>query len=508
MGTGAIRNRSSAALRIGSLAAIAMGATLGLARPAEATTTRVYTLGAMNRFILDDTNRWLYPHIITKYGNLFYVELFGSSPSRSTSAPTSNRQSASTYTLDIADTVPVQQTAGGGAIIGLTDDIFLSLHLSDYEDPTVPQMLAWLASTSGNDPRGFPWIPDVAPESPQSANRKLDMFLAYNLQDMVQLGLQLSYGSSSYSRNPNDNDPDVVADLQGNVESRKSDSVGTSAFSFLLSGGLAIGDAATIDAGLGMTFHSLKYRPNERGDLIDGGGGIEFQADVRAMIGVTEWWEVVPALSLRTRNLKAADLANYGNGLTYNNAETGREDYFITDAALSQLIFDMGVAGHFKPTDGIHFWGAVGFEILNVTQKFEHLIAETPDNGNVRTDQNLEYYRDAYAYSAVPYFRLAVEARVFSWLDFRGGVVKYMLSEKVTEDRADDNNSDFNRLNDISRDTPYFDYFIGFAAHYEGFFLDMQLDPLWFNRGPEFLSGASGSGGGNMFVNASLGYRF
>ncbi|CAN0572130.1 unnamed protein product, partial [Laminaria digitata] len=96
---------------------------VGAPQKAEATTTRIYTLGSMNRFILDDTNRWLYPHTITKYGNLFYLELFGSAPSQGSSAPTSNRQAST--------------TAGGGMILGLTDDLFMSMHLSDYEDPTV-----------------------------------------------------------------------------------------------------------------------------------------------------------------------------------------------------------------------------------------------------------------------------------------------------------------------------------------------------------------------------------
>lgn len=496
------------ALKIGALVALSAGVLVGTADRAEATTTRIYTLGAMNRFILDDTNRWLYPHIITKYGNLFYVELFGAAPSQNTSAPGSNRQGVPVRAIDLADTVPVQQTAGGGMILGITDDLFMSLHLSDYEDPAVPRMLDWLASTSGNDPRGFPWLPD-APDAPESANRKFDLFFAYNLQDLAQFGLQLSYGSSSYSRTPNDNDPDIPTNIpQDSTERRLSDSIGTSAFAFLLSGGINIGDVATVDAGFGMTFHSLTYRPNDRGNLIDGGGGLEIQADVRSMIGITDWWEVVPAMSIRYQGLKAADLANYSNGLTYDNTETGREDYFITDAELSNFVFDLGVAGHFKPTDAIHFWGGFGFEVINSTQKFEHLIAESPDNGNVRTDQNLEFFRDSRTTSGVPYFRLALEARIFSWLDFRGGVVKYLRSTKDTEDQVDDNDSDFNRLNDVTRDYPFFDYFIGFAAHYEGFFLDLQIDPLWFNRGPEFLSGSSGSGGGNMFVNSSLGYRF
>jgi hypothetical protein len=51
----------------------------------------VYTLGVMNRFIIDDANKWLYPHMIANFGNLFYLELFGSGPSRSTAAPGSQR---------------------------------------------------------------------------------------------------------------------------------------------------------------------------------------------------------------------------------------------------------------------------------------------------------------------------------------------------------------------------------------------------------------------------------
>ena len=58
--------------------------------------------------------------------------------------------------------------------------------------------------------------------------------------------------------------------------------------------------------------------------------------------------------------------------------------------------------------------------------------------------------------------------------------------------------------NDFTADYPFFDYFIGAAIHYEGFFLDMQLDPEYFRRGPYFASGA----GGNMFLNGSLGYKF
>src|SRR5262249_42777773 len=72
---------------------VAICALLGIALPsvAAATTTRVYTLGVMNRFIVDDANKWLYPQAILRYGNMFYLELFGSNPSRTTAAPGSER---------------------------------------------------------------------------------------------------------------------------------------------------------------------------------------------------------------------------------------------------------------------------------------------------------------------------------------------------------------------------------------------------------------------------------
>jgi hypothetical protein len=47
---------------------------------------------------------------------------------------------------------------------------------------------------------------------------------------------------------------------------------------------------------------------------------------------------------------------------------------------------------------------------------------------------------------------------------------------------------------------------VGAAIHYEGFFIDFQIDPTWFSRGPNLLSGTGA--GSPMFINASLGYRF
>lgn len=488
-----------------ALAALVAGGVLAAPSLATATTTRVYTLGGMNRFIVDDTNRWLYPHTITKYGNLFYVELFGAEPSQNFSAPGSLRQGAvpaapipgSFHNLDLADVSPVQQTAGGGAILALTSDLFLGMHLSDYQNATVPTFLGLLAGSSQGDPRAFPWL-STPPGAPSEANRKFDLFLAYNLQDVAQLGLKLTYGSSKYNRIPNDNDPDV--DSPPGVEKRRVDDIGTQEFGFLLGGGLELGDAAALDIGFGMNFHSLTYAPNDRRNLLEGGGGLEVQGDVRAMIGISESWELIPAVSFRYMGMSAADLANYGTGLTYTGGDFRQESFFITDVTWSRMLFDAGLGGHFRASDAVHFWGAVGFQFMRNVAQYENKIGD----GGTSRDQNLEFARDTLTTDALPYMRLAIEARIFSWLDFRGGVVKYLRADTLIERKDDDDNPDNNRFNEVTRDHPFFDYFVGFAVHHEGFFADVQIDPNWFMRGPNFLSGA----GANMFVNASLGYRF
>jgi hypothetical protein len=494
------------------LFAITACALTGIALPnnAEATTTRIYTLGVMNRFIVDDANKWLYPQAILKYGNLFYIDLFGSDPSRAATAPGSERSAnvmqqgpgmlagTDLQIYDLADGVPVMQSAGGGAIVKIGDDLALSMHLSDYENQTIPMLLAVLAGSSQGSPNAFPWLP-TPPPAPGSANRKFDFFAAYNVQDIARFGLALSYGSSKYTRNPNQNDPMIAVDMNGNVEARKIDEIGTSELGFLAGASLDIGEVATIDSGFGMKFHGLTYSPNQR-NLIGGGGGTEIQGDVRALIGLTDWWELVPAISIRYLNVSAQDLGNFTNGIRYDAVGM---DYFITDVAIHRLVFDLGAAGHFRPTDFIDFWAATGLMFGYWSAQFENTINDDPNNGAVR-DQALDFSRDTLSYSWVPYFRFAIEARVFSWLDFRGGVVKYLYSTTVKQDQLDKDMAESNRLNDITRSAAFFDYFVGAALHYEGFFLDLQIDPSWFGRGPNFLSGASAP----MFINASLGYRF
>ncbi len=495
----------------------AMGLTLAMtaavATPAHATGTRAWNLGVMNRFILDDANRWLFPHAITKYGNLFYIELYGLEDSQGATAPTSMRgaRDSTGRMLSAADLVPVQGTAGGGAILALTDDLFISFHLSDYENATVVDFLDQMVG-AGNivsgDPNTFNWLNSGRmPNAITDANRKLDMFVAYNVADMLSLGALFTLGSSSYAYTPNASDPDV---LMGDDQLRRAnDDLGASEFRFLLSAGMELTDALAVDVGFGMGFHGITYRPNQRADLLDGGGGLEIQFDIRSMIGITEWWELVPAISLRTGSLSAADLGAFDTGLSFNRGdnENGgtRQTANITDISASRFLLDIGVAGHFKPNDIVQFWGALGFQMQRRSFQYDHFNQDNPGTFDRTTPGNtLEYLRDSQAFTALPYMRMALEARVLSWLDVRAGVVKYLRGDTTRHEQEDLQDTNQNQDNDFYDDQPFFDYFVGAAVHYEGFFLDLQLDPLWFKRGPDFLSGS----GGNMFINGSLGYRY
>lgn len=62
-----------------TLMAVRAASTSGAARKlgSPETDTRAFRGAVVNRFLVDPQNRWLYPHPITKYGELFYLELFG-----------------------------------------------------------------------------------------------------------------------------------------------------------------------------------------------------------------------------------------------------------------------------------------------------------------------------------------------------------------------------------------------------------------------------------------------
>lgn len=500
------------------LTALVLATSLLAARPAEATNTRVFTLGTMNRFIIDDANRWLYPHVITRYGHLFYVELFGTAPSAGTTAPDSQRSTNDAPglydefgsggvpggALTAADFMPVQSRAGAGAIIGITEDLFVSFHLSDYENPLVRGFLEGpVATVSAGDPNAFPWLAGQAAIRPVSdANRKLDLFAAYKLLDLLDLGLLFSYGSSSFHYRADASDPNVpVGAAEQDQAVRGADDIGSSELRFLLSAGSEISTAFAVDAAFGLALHTLTYRPNGFTNRLEGGNGLELQADARATIGLTKWWELVPAISLRSVGFSGADLANYTSGLIYNdNGVPGRELANITDVKSSAFLLDAGLAAHMRPFDFVDFWGAVGFQTMAMGFQYAHI---EPEGGGVVRDDPLESFERSRSVTSL-YLRAGLEARLFSWLDFRGGVVKYLRGDSVAREQTDAQDATNDRDNGDSRDQPFFDYFLGFAAHYEGFFLDLQLDPFFFQRGPQFLSGS----GGNMFVNASLGYRY
>jgi hypothetical protein len=473
---------------------------------ADATGTRVWTLGGMNRFIEDDANRSLYPHTISKYSDLFDLEMFGLGDSVGANAPGYNRTGVNSGPHYANDFSGLQSTAGGGAILRLMDGAFLSLHLSDYENDAVKSFLEdAFAPLAGGDPSAFPWIGANPPQGLRAANRKLDLMLAYAaIPDFLTIGLGLSFGSSGYLYNPNDNDPPVFEGSDDEA-ARATDNIGTSETRILASAGLELSEAMTIELGFGFANHGLTYLPNNNNQLINGGSGTELQFDARAMLGLTDMWELVPALSFRSLSFSATDYSNLGSGLSYNNVSPDRDQTNESSVSGRTNSFDVGVAGHFKPAKHVDFWIATGLQFGSNEYSVIHLVPEDPNaSPPIIRDAPLEEAILTQGTSVLPYFKTGIEAKVFSWLDLRAGVVKYVLTNKTTVFQVDDQTNDNARNNDTTIDDPFFDYFLGLAAHYEGFFLDMQLDPEWIRRGPNFLSGADG----NMFINGSLGYNF
>jgi hypothetical protein len=110
----------------------------------------------------------------------------------------------------------------------------------------------------------------------------------------------------------------------------------------------------------------------------------------------------------------------------------------------------------------------------------------------------------------LPYVRLAIEAGLTEWLTFRGGAQKFVWdrTQKTLVDDRRDNANDRRTTRQLdpvpTTGTPTFQSFAGVGIYWHGLAFDLMLDPMFFFRGPSFISGSAGA----LFQRVSLAYQF
>jgi hypothetical protein len=137
------------------------------------------------------------------------------------------------------------------------------------------------------------------------------------------------------------------------------------------------------------------------------------------------------------------------------------DDYKMTWAGND---INLGVGVNLYPDDDILLLFDLGFEMWNET-------TEETDNADITE-----------GYFTLPYYRVGLEGYVFKWWTVRLGAGKFW--EKMNMEVADYQNEVYGYATTNT--------YIGSGFHFGNLTFDVWMDPGFFNRGPNFVSGYDG----------------
>lgn len=127
--------------------------------------------------------------------------------------------------------------------------------------------------------------------------------------------------------------------------------------------------------------------------------------------------------------------------------------------------FDLGWGMNYDAGQDIMMVTDIGFNFQSENDKYE------PETGS--STENKE------GWFVLPYFRLGVDAKIFKWMDFRGGVVSEW--ESYTDEPEVGDKETFNEV--------FTSTYLGAGFHWGNFMIDVEVHPEFLENGPYFLSG-------------------
>lgn len=169
----------------------------------------------------------------------------------------------------------------------------------------------------------------------------------------------------------------------------------------------------------------------------------------------------------------------------FMNSKQGMETYIGDSLAMtvnkSTMTIDLGI--------GMNYDG--GADVLVVTDfgiTFANTTYETTPGGGTMTEA-----KDGT--TTLPYFKVGIDAKVFEWMDFRGGVTNDWEGNKVEA-------SDVEETTMSSAETVTY---LGAGFHWGDFEIDAMINQSFIQGGPYFISGDATPG---MFSTVSINYWF
>jgi hypothetical protein len=143
--------------------------------------------------------------------------------------------------------------------------------------------------------------------------------------------------------------------------------------------------------------------------------------------------------------------------------------------------FSIGAGHNWWPTDNALVIFDFGFAMTSTKHEFKPATNPKSDSTS--------------SWSAMPYWRVGAETKIFGWLDGRVGAQRYWGSMTPNGDQTTEET-----YSQIQTST-----YVGATAHWNRLSLDLLVHPNFFENGPYFVSGATTGG---MFEQVSLVYDF
>jgi len=398
-----------------------------------ATLTKTLTMGNANNIVHDDGNIWLYPSTFYNYPDLAIGEF------------------ASDNFYDF----------GIHYKFGEESPVMLGVYFTTRQPFDLPD-------------RPFSWnvLDDIGAATPASTgpnripNRRIDLFFGY-MMGQNPVGLHLDYISCSRKQ-----EFDSIPGAPDTPAQKIEESISNLGLDLGVT--MMQGDA---DLAAGINLLSFTDKNSLGNDENKPSGNMGFYIMGRFFHSMNPKVTVVPHAKF---SYDKTGYEHYGNAATPAIAGTMTEEYKFTD-----MVFDLGIGMNYSPAAGILAVGDIGFMMSNWKEEFTDWIVV------VDSVQVTEEYKENT--TALPYFRIGMDAAIFDWLDLRLGATSFWTSY-VEED---------NNINSTAPPTTYSwtekwtngyvnnSTYLGAGFHWGNFKADAYVNPAIFTRGLNFISGQS-----------------
>lgn len=415
-----------------------------------ATDTRVLTMGDMNTVVKDDANIFLFPSTVNYYPKMFLGEV-------------GPRYEYYDRIDDIHSWYDEEEDEWRADTSWVVDssmfyDVYkVGGNLAFGEGSDNPWVLGFYFSTEQYIPCLFnEYMMDNygAPESLEDTvafnlkkNNRITLLYGRNLGD-IPFGFKFNYYKSGFENK------DTGADTMNNEQK----SLSRFEFGFGISPLQKKLDLA-INIGL-VTWKVTEWYDNVGvSDVFKPKGNMDISLVGRYWMNPMGKYVLVPHAMI---TYVKEGLEDY----TYTQDGEGREvNYTITDKTTA---FNLGLGMNYEAEEDVLLAGDFGFEYS--MEKYEY-------KGAAATDTARD---EKWTDMVLPYFKLGLDAKVLSWMDFRAGVHTQWYGRKNSSD-YDHNDK---RIGYVKTST-----FLGGGFHWSKLTIDALIDPEFLINGPYFLTG-------------------